>query len=453
MSEEVQQIKDKIDVEDVAEYDIKINNLLNSTEEFTIRKAQYPFWDMYTKPLQNPITLVVPPKDSAALRLYVDPQYVTNVDTYTLEPMVVLDRTGEEQRAPITVGIKSASSLIEGYRPTVLAIVSISPDSVDPRNEMTIRISLNNQNMLDYPNITVKVNSRLINDEIIEKLEPKGDKTIELKKNFDPDTMPQEDKLVVSVYRADRLIVNPIVTTFRVVEYKVEGVLPTQQSFLRKSYGREVYSNNPDFQEKIRIETSFFKRLFSSTAPQAKVVDELGRKYFEWDVKVNPSTRKFQAQVTENYRLLFVLAILAIIAVILYFLFRSPLVVRKSTASVTSREGGISEVKVVVRVKNRSRGLLTGIEVMDSAPQIADVHKEIEVGSIQPHAILKHPKRGLLIRWNLEKLEPAEEMVLSYRMKSRLTILGEFNLQAASARAKAGNKMVIATSNRVVVSG
>ena len=168
---EVTPIKNKIDVEDVAEFDITVNNLLNSTEEFNVRKAQYPFWDMYTKPLQNPITIVVPPKGSATIRLYVDPQYITNVDTYTLEPMVSLERTREEQRAPVTVGIKSTSSLIEGYKPSVIGSARIDPENgLDPRQEITITISLNNQNLLDYPNITIKVNSRLINDEIIDKL-------------------------------------------------------------------------------------------------------------------------------------------------------------------------------------------------------------------------------------------------------------------------------------------
>ena len=36
-------------------------------------------------------------------------------------------------------------------------------------------------------------------------------------------------------------------------------------------------------------------------------------------------------------------------------------------------------------------------------------------------------------------------------MKSKLSILGEFNLSAATARCKIGNKLVISHSNRVSV--
>ena len=89
---------------------------------------------------------------------------------------------------------------------------------------------------------------------------------------------------------------------------------------------------------------------------------------------------------------------------------------------------------------------------MDNVPHIADVQKDLEIGSIQPHAILKHPKRGLMIKWNIDNLETGEEKVLSYKMKSRLSILGEFNLQSATARAKIDNRVVISNSNRVSVS-
>src|SRR3989344_9260469 len=107
-------IKDKIVVDEIAEFDITITNNLGTSEEFTIKKAGYPFWDTYTKPLQNPVTLRVPAQSSATIRLFVDPLYITTVDTYTLELGVVLDRTGVEQKAPITIGIKSTDPLIQG---------------------------------------------------------------------------------------------------------------------------------------------------------------------------------------------------------------------------------------------------------------------------------------------------------------------------------------------------
>ena len=85
---------------------------------------------------------------------------------------------------------------------------------------------------------------------------------------------------------------------------------------------------------------------------------------------------------------------------------------------------------------------------MDNAPHIAHVEKELSIGSMQPNAILKHPKGGIVIKWNVETLDAGEERVLSYKMKSRLAILGELSLPAASARCKVGNRVIITQSNR-----
>jgi len=159
-----------------------------------------------------------------------------------------------------------------------------------------------------------------------------------------------------------------------------------------------------------------------------------------------------EVRVTENYRPIPIIIALVIISIVLYFLFRSPMVVSKSVSNVTMKEGAISEAKIVIKVKNRSAKKLENIEVMDNVSHIAHVEKEAAVGSIQPHAILTHPKKGVIMKWKIESLEPGDERVLSYRMKSRLPILGEFNLPSASARANSGKNVVLANSNRVTVS-
>ncbi len=445
-------INDRIVVDEVAEFDVAIQNNLETEEEFTVKKAGFPFWDMYTKPLQNPIKIKVPGQGSASIRLFVDPLYITSVDTYTLDLGVVLDRTGFEQKAPITIGIKSTDPLIQGYIPTVLATVSIEPEEVDPRQDFKIVVMLNNQNVINYSNLTLKIESALLKDEMHFPLEPKEDKTIELKEKLDDATPPQKDRLVVVVFKDQRVIVNPTASEFEVNEYVTTEEFPKEKSFLKIKRRITVFSNNPDYQGFIRVETTPLKNLFLSTNPRADIKKENGKYYLVWQVALDQN-KAMSVLVNENYRPLVVIILLAIASIILYFVFRSPIVVRKSIANVGMSEGGISGAKVVIRIKNRSGSQLTNIEVMDNLPHIAHVEKELSIGSMQPHAVLQHPKRGLIIKWTLEALEPGDERVLSYRMRSRLPILGEFNLPAASARAKIGNKVIITNSNRVTVGG
>ena len=445
-------VKDKIVVNEIAEFNISIQNNLDTGEEFMIKQAGYPFWDMYTKPLQNPITIRVPSQSSASLKLFVNPLYITSVDTYTLEIGVVRESANEEQKVPITIGIKSTEPLISGYIPTVVASVSISPKKIDPRQEAEIKVVLGNQNVINYTNLTLKIESSLFSENIYFPLGPKEDKTIEVPFKLDSMTAPQTGKLVVAISKDDRVIVSPIENEFEVIQYTVTQDLQKQQSFLKIRKAIKVMSNNPSNKEPIKVETTPLKNLFSTTSPRANSVKESGKYYLVWDVSLGPDNT-MTVYITENYRPIVVVILIAIAAVVFYFLFRSPIVVRKSIANIGMSEGGISEAKVVVRVKNRSANQITSIEVIDHVPHIAHVEKELSIGSMQPHAIMQHPKRGVIIKWNLEALEAGDERVLSYKMKSRLAILGEFNLPAATARCKIGNKVVISNSNRVSVGG
>ena len=445
-------IKDKIVVDEVAEFDIVIQNNLETDEEFIVKKAGYPFWDMYTKPLQNPITFKVPALSTSSIRLYVDPLYITSVDTYTLETGVVLERTGDEFKVPITVGIKSTEPLISGYIPTVITTTSIIPEKIDPREGFTIRLIMKNQNVIDYPNLTVKIESNLFRDELYYPLAPNEEKSIEIPQKIDDMTIPQQDRMVVSVFRDKRMIVSPIIKEFEIKEYSTQEEIPREESFLKIKSGYKVSSNNPYYKGSIKIETTPLRNLFLTTYPVAQTIKEIGKTFLVWPVELGPD-RTMTVLVTENFRPIVVILALAIIAVALYFVFRSPIIVKKGIATVGMSEGGVSEAKIVIRVKNRSSNKILNIEVLDTVSHIVHVEQDISIGSMHPHAVLKHPKKGILIKWTIESLEPGDERVLSYRMKSMLSILGEFSLPAATARCKVGNKVIISNSNRLSIGG
>ena len=280
----VNPIKDKIVVDEVAEYDISIKNLLDTDEEFLIKKAGYPYWDMYITPIQNPITLNVPAKSSASIRLFVDPLYITSVDTYTLDVAVVLSRTNEELSVPITVGIKSTGPLIEGYVPTVLANVGIIPEQVDPREPFVIKVMLSNQNPINYSNLTIRIESNQFNEELYVPLGPNEEKVFELPKDLDDKLPPQENELVVSVYKNDRKIVNPVSLKFIVKEYSIVEDIPKEESFLKIKKRVRIMSNNPSYKSIIKVETNQFKNLFTSTYPRAQYLKENDRRYLVWEV-------------------------------------------------------------------------------------------------------------------------------------------------------------------------
>ena len=75
------------------------------------------------------------------------------------------------------------------------------------------------------------------------------------------------------------------------------------------------------------------------------------------------------------------------------------------------------------------------IEIVDKIPNIADLEKGLSIGTLHPTKILKHERKGTIIKWLIEQLDAGDERVISYKIKSHLSILGEFRLKSRSLTA------------------
>ena len=141
-----------------------------------------------------------------------------------------------------------------------------------------------------------------------------------------------------------------------------------------------------------------------------------------------------------------------LLSIIFYFSYRSSIVIRKIASNIEKLEGGISELKIVINIKNRGNKPLRDITIIDKIPNIADVEKELYIGTLQPVKILKHENKGSIVKWIIDDLGAGEERVISYRIKSRLSILGDFNLPSTSVRFKFRGKDKLSKSNLLTIS-
>src|SRR3989338_2379151 len=441
-------IVDKIGVTETASFEITISNGYEKEREFQIEKTGYPFWDMHTTPISNPITLIVPGKSERSIVLEVRPLHITVEDTYSVDTYVVDLSSGRRQLIPLTIGIKSTDALIQGYVPTVLATASV-PSKIDPREPVKIALNLNNQNSLDYPNITIVLSSELINGEFSYSLGPQEEKRVEIFTSLDPNTRPLQDRLTIAGYRGAREIISPLTSDFSIMEYSTTDAAPSVSRLLRTQKTITISSNNPDYIGSYAEETTWFKNLFTSSRPKASMIEENGKRLLLISVDL-AGKRSADIVIVQNFRPLVIIIVVLIILCSLYFVFRSPIVLVKEVGAVSIKEGGISEVKIIIRVKNRGKDTLSQIEVGDMVPSIAQVEKEMALGVMHPEKIIQQ-RQGTIVKWMVQELASNEGVVLSYRMKSRLTILGDFHLPSATARCKSGNSYVITNSNRVTV--
>ena len=442
-------IKDAIGIEEDAKYRLEIKNNLDIRQEFRIYTLDYPFWDIRTEPIVNPILLEVRPQSNASIEIFLDPLHVTQAGAYIVNVNVKAESTGQMLSVPIEVGIKSIEPLIGGYVPTVITSVSI-PEKIDPREEIPIKINLNNQNPINYDDLIIKIESDVINDAISYKLGPREEKVLALAKKADPFTKPQKDKLSVTVFKGERLIVNPIVKQVEILEYGSLEQTATKKGFLRTKKEFLFSSNNENYIGQAKAETTFFKALFTSTSPRAKTVVEGGKRYLAWDIELQ-GANTLKITVTENLLPLLVIIILIIVLVVLYYLFRSPLVMMKEAKNIHKRDGGISEMRVVLHIRNRGSVPVKNIDITERVAHLMHVERDVSIGTMHPEKILRHENRDTIVKWIVESVEPHEERVLTYTIKSTLPILGGLTLPAAGAKFHYNEKVFVASSNRLNV--
>jgi len=65
----------------------------------------------------------------------------------------------------------------------------------------------------------------------------------------------------------------------------------------------------------------------------------------------------------------------------------------------------------------------------------------------------RHKKKGTIVKWELEALEPFEERIISYVVKTKMTIVGGYNLPIAKIQFMGKNNTErVVKSNRSSVS-
>ena len=162
-------IDDRIVIDEFAKFRIDIkNNLKENKDEYRIYTLDFPTWDVRTDPIINPITVELGPGEEGSVEIVADPLKIKDIGTYQVNVNVKSRATNNLVSVPLKVTILSTSLLIQGYMPTVVTGVDV-PENIDPRQEIPIKISLNNQNTIDYPELTIKLESSLIKETISTK--------------------------------------------------------------------------------------------------------------------------------------------------------------------------------------------------------------------------------------------------------------------------------------------
>ena len=412
-------------------------------------------WSLQSDPLSDYLSgITIPAHNIHEVNLKLKPIGTLEYGTYQLELGIDSQQSKNSKSIFLIINLRNPQPPIKDYFAVVSKIIEI-PGVIDPRETVPIGINLENLNPKNISNLEVQLSSKLINEQTVSSLAPLEKKKITFQVNLDPLTPPQKDILVLTLLVDGRVLQPIIKEPFEIIEYSeiVKEISPPEKGFL--SSQQTIKFTNKGNVDKIYMheqKVGFFEDLFTSSDPKAYKIKKDEATYLAWDLQLGPDATQ-SITVKTSYIPLFILIVVIVLAIIAYYIFRSPITVTKEASILATKEGGISNLKIVLHIKNRSNQVMDNVTIVDKIPNIAEIEKEPELGSIKPTQILQSAREGTVVKWEIGSVEKLEERIITYRMKSKLTIIGGINIPSATVRfADNRGKEQVANSNRLDVS-
>ncbi len=431
---EVVALKSLIYPDETAVFNVTVTNLQEKADTFKI-KVLDPSWTVDYLPVTNYFNgMVLGSGESASTLIKLKPQPGLGENLFYQIAFEVEAVNGAVRTTRyLDVDLRSFSDRPPAsYVPDVGLTVKID-DQVDPRKEVAVTVGLKNRNRLNIDTFGLTIESALFKRSVETSLGPLEQKEETYLFQIDDLQKPSLQRLVVTMHLPN----NTVIATqeFTVTGYsnidestdKIQGFFYTEERHYLTNKG-----NIANFKE-LYLPVGAVSKYFTRSNYNYGYVRVEGKGYFHYKIIMNPQDEIMLYQ-REDFRIFPFLVFVILVVMVLYYLLRSPIVLHKEKSSTTKKQGGISEIKVIVRMRNRTAASVKQVEVIDKVPNIAEVVDQEYVGSLKHEALLKHPIKGTLIKWKMEKLEPHEERVLMYKIRSRLNIFGDFTLPATMVR-------------------
>lgn len=421
----IEPIKDSILAGEQAEFALTVTNNQDDDHHFGIT-VKSDSWSA-----QSLIGgMRVPAKSSRTETLVLSPSKFLSPGIQKLHIIVRDSTIGESVHSYPSVNLKSAISTITQYLEIdpVVPLVDL-PEKIDPRSEFIATINMKNRNTENLTKFTILLKSNLIDEEFPVELEPSEKRTATYSIRLDPNTPPQKDLLRVT-FMVGETKLSPVITrNLEVVGYAMVKEERSESGFfLKKTVQLKYYNdgNEPETRH-VEVETSLLQSIFTKTEPKAFKIRKQGKEFLAWDLSFEPQETRV-ITYTVNYIPLALIIIVIIIGVVLYYVLRSPVVVRKEAFTIGTTDEGISEIKVLLHLKNRTDRSFEKAVLVDRIPDIVVVSKEVKPGTLPPTKVYRHEKEGTVVKWELGAIEKREERIISYKIKSKLAIIGGVRL-------------------------
>jgi hypothetical protein len=428
-------INNQVDVNGNAQYSLEIKNHEAVSQRYSIFSFQSgQGWNVDPYPLRDKVIELGPGKSYTTM-IQIQPLEDFSPGIYHISIAVESDR-GEKYSKALKVYLRPETPV--EYVPA-LKVTADLDEKINPQESISIKLFIENRNPLDLQELKVRIQSDLFEfrKEAVIDLPPLEKKTVEFSITPNPFTQPKEYVLFFVFERDGQDI--------KVVEQKIE-ILPLlpgfeldaqkERIFLKDFYGLHITNKgNVLNSQEVNFPTTLWQSMFTRGDVQAVSID--GERFLTAQVSLGPNETATLHYVT-NYRIPIYLLLVIIVLLTFYLSVQSPIEVIKSAQTTKGSESGsLSEIKVTLEVRNKTSRPLTHVKIIDIVPAIANIEKSLELGTLRPNSI-KHTKNGTKVEWDLAEVDGQEHRLISYKVKTKLNVLGTFSLQRAQIHYKKG---------------
>ena len=413
---EVIELGKDVEADGEAEYQLNITSFQGERDIYRISYNEFsifPFSDFARSIIIEPSQLKLDPLENGYVNITIKVmETVKQEQAYeTILKIYSLTNENVKKEAALKTFVVSPQDII--------MIFPDIPDEVLPGEEHIITIRFKNRANIPLENYEILISSDLpqlqknfivdfeAKEEIVEEIVFKVDKTAEYGNYIINIKVYDGTKTRGSFSSAFTIEKNENIEE---IKEKDIGFFTSTKTITKKNTGNTVED------QKLEIKLNFFAKLFTEPSPQPKIVDN---KYI-WDFRLGPGD-EFSVNLKSNYRSIFYGIIVIIIATyFMNFYIDRTVIIRKRIYKMKKSADGHSELKVLIHLKNGMANEISGVRVLDVLPSTFKPTEEY--GTLQPTKI-QHGRKSKRFVWEIGRLAPKEERIISYKIQSNVRVL------------------------------
>lgn len=377
-----------------------------------------------------------------------DSYEVTFVPLKDLEPriygvsLIITSDSGDRVERFVSINLLKNEDVLD---------VEISSAPINPRKPATLSFKVNGKYDMAFEELYAKLTTNFFSKEFNFPLGRKGEHIEDFMVNLDPNQKSGAYPVRTLIKYGDYVLVDKDLTV-RVGDYtNLKEIINVEEGILTKRETiRKINEGNAVIEETYSRDFSLSERLFTLMNIRPDKITKNGPYYtLTWDIIVTPG-EETDIILFKNYR--DPLIVFVIILLLGFFIYRwrvKGVIIKKKVMTLhTNEKDYITSMKVLISVKNRGGRAVKNLKIRERIPGLTKSPKDF--GMLKPSSI-EHVANGVVLIWEIGRLQVGEERLLTYRVEDRIHTVGSLTLPPASVKYEDKNKMELVYSNNVFV--